>query len=590
MATVRPGRVQRAVSRPATPGTGAPFFSSLEELICSPDGFGITTMSPLQRAVCRLVSGAPLAELAQHPHIAEGLGLSTVEVEGFEEQREEAGFPIPKEIFLVAGIRTFKSLLLAATAIWSSQKANVDFSGGPKAGEIPRYSIVSLTLDNAKVVLQHLHGALAQARLQPLCIDHTTLQKTSGWKDVIRDTASELVGSKFLWHPSGRPMEIRVVAGKRAGGSTVSRWSFGLGLDEATRMVGNEEGVVNYTDIRRSMLGRLVPGAQLFSVGSPWVSEGPVFDIVHEWWGQPKLQQIIIRGSGPLLNPEWWTPERCEELKEHDPVAYQMDVLGEFGEQGAALIPQTFIAQCTRASADAIPPEDRHTYVAAMDPATRGNSWSLVIGDRVRRLDEKGDTINTVKRVVLATQWTGNPITPLKPRATMREIAEVLEEYNIDWLYTDQWSADSLKDHAQEFGLSLVENTLLQDEAYQAAVNLREAMAESLVEIPNDPMVQKDLRLVRRVVNRRGPAIVLPVTTDGRHCDYAATIMQLFRHWLEEDKAPAPKYGTESYMKKELAEMRQRAYDRVRAQDKLSKEWWSLDPSVDAQQILGGVR
>ena len=583
----RPKKLKSDAGTAAPPVAPPAFFASLEELIASPDGFGITTLSPLQRAVCRVVSGEPLADLVDHPAVAEAFGLSVEEVQGYEDQRSEAGFPIPKEVFVVAGIRTFKSLLVAANAIWASQRADVSLL---KSGEIPRYSIVSLSVDNAKVVLQHLHGAINQERFRPLKIDTAALSKTDAWKEVIRDSGSELVGSAFLWHPSGRPMEIRVVAGKRAGGSTVSRWSFGMGLDEATRMVGAEEGVVNYTDIRRSVLGRLLPGAQLFSVGSPWVAEGPVFDIVHEWWGQPRLDQVVIRGSGPLLNPTWWTPQRCEELKASDPIAYQMDVLGEFGEQGCSLIPQTFISQCTRSNADAIPFEAGHTYVAAMDPATRGNSWSLVIGDRVRRFDENKNLISTVKRVVFATQWTGNPITPLRPRATMREIAETLQEYGIDWLYTDQWSADSLKDHAQEFGLALVENTMLQDEAYQAAINLKEAMAEAQVEIPNDPYVQKDLRLVRRVVNRRGPAIMLPITTDGRHCDYASVIMQLFRHWLEEDKPSAPKYGTQEFVDKELAEAREKAYARVRALEEGPDDWCDIDPVADPYAVLGGRR
>ena len=138
--------------------------------------------------------------------------------------------------------------------------------------------------------------------------------------------------------------------------------------------------------------------------------------------------------------------------------------------------------------------------------------------------------------------------------------------------------------------MALVENTMLQDDAYQAAVNLREAMAEQMVEIPNDPYVQKDLRLVRRTVNRRGPAIVLPVTTDGRHCDYASVIMQLFRHWLEEDKPLAPKYGTQEFVDKELVEAREKAYARVRAAEDGPDDWVSLDPGSDPYSILGGNR
>ncbi|MEY4513135.1 MAG: hypothetical protein RLZZ450_5257, partial [Pseudomonadota bacterium] len=47
---------------------------STEELLTSSVGFGIATASAAQRAVCRILDGEPLAELASHPDVLELVG------------------------------------------------------------------------------------------------------------------------------------------------------------------------------------------------------------------------------------------------------------------------------------------------------------------------------------------------------------------------------------------------------------------------------------------------------------------------------------------------------------------------------------
>jgi hypothetical protein len=555
------------------------FFPSLEELVSSEQGFGVKTISPLQQAICRLIQGAPLGELAKHPHVAEGLGLTTREVEAYESTRAAKGFPIATEFFVIAAIRSGKSLLMAASAIWASQNINVDRCG---PGEIPRYSIISISLDNAKATLMHLLGALKRPRLSRLRIDDKELGKWSDWREIVKESSADLVGSVFLWHPTGRPIEIRVVAGKRAGGSTVSRWSAGCGLDEAPRMVGASEGVFNYDDIRRSVLGRLLPGAQLFSMGSPWASLGPVFDTVQEWWGQPQQERLIVKAPGYLMNPVTWTPEACEKLKALDPVAYQTDVLAEFADAGEALIPQALIARCSREDSAAhkyIPGRD---YAAAMDPATRGNSWTLVIVDRAQFVDDHGMAKHKT-RVVLNTQWTGNQLTPIRPRQVLGEIAEILKEYRLDWVYTDQWSADAIKDIGLEVGLAILPEQWKQQEEVTKYLGLRALMTEGLIEIPNDPILQKDLRLVHRVVNQRGLAIHLAETADGRHCDFTPALMRAVSRWLKDEEQARPAPGTPEAMQAQLDEWREKAYQKATVG---STNWWQLDPQQNPDAVL----
>jgi len=86
-----------------------------------------------------------------------------------------------------------------------------------------------------------------------------------------------------VMHPSGRTVEIAVVAGSKAAGGLASRWSAGLILDECTRMVGADESVANMPEALSVIRERLLPGAQIQAIGSPWAPYGPAYDMFGEF-------------------------------------------------------------------------------------------------------------------------------------------------------------------------------------------------------------------------------------------------------------------------------------------------------------------
>lgn len=371
----------------------------LEDLLTSPNGFGLATATPVQRAVCRVVDGEPLGSLAKHPEVIQAFGTDDINLKG-----------PPFEIAIVAAIRGGKSKFAACLAVRNA--LTVDLSKVTSGDEV-RSSIVSVKLDLASPILSHVKGALLSSRVLKA--------------NMIGDPTSEGVD---LRHPSGRAVEIRITSGSRAGSSLVARYSAGCVFDEACRMQGQEDGVVNLDHLREAVIGRLVDGAQLVHVSSPWSPTGPIYDMTQEHFGKPTQDLVVIRANGSMLNPVYWTPKRIADLKRRNPRAYKTDYLAEFADLETSLFTADIVNACSSRTEMVIPPDGMQEYGAACDPATKRNAWTFVIVTR------KGGK----KIVVYANQWIPKPGEPLNTSEVIREMAAKCREYRVPVVKTDQYA------------------------------------------------------------------------------------------------------------------------------------------------------
>jgi len=337
-----------------------------EALLTSRVGFGIVTATPAQRAAARIIDGLPLGELRDHPDVIALVGGS-----GARDQLHTERGSLPLEVVFLASIRSAKTIIAAAAAIRMTQ--SIDCSRlGP--GEIPRVSLLSLRLDQSAVAHRLL---LETIRASPVLS-----------KLLVADTADSLT----VRHPSGRPIEIACVAGAKTGGTLVARWSAGLVADEAPRMAGADDAVVNLEHARSAILGRLLPGAQALYIGSPWAPYGPVYELVQEHWQKPREDLVVLRGTGPMLNPLWWTPERCRKLEAQDPTAYCCDVLGEFADPESGLLSPISLRANTRERPLELPPISGAFYVAAIDPSegsATSNGFALLVVEHLKDPDDE---------------------------------------------------------------------------------------------------------------------------------------------------------------------------------------------------------
>lgn len=485
--------------------------SSLEYKLTDPLAFGLTTASPLQRAVCRISDGAPLGDLARDRSVLDAVG----DVAALPTQR-------PKEMCVLSGIRTGKSLTAACGAFHMAMTADVS---SLRSGEIPRVSVVSLAKDLSDVIMNHLVGSLKSSRL----LSPFLLGEPSGEGLLLR-------------HPTGIPVEVRVVAGSRAGSSLVARWSAGCIFDEFPRMIGGDDGIVNWDDMRQAVLLRMLPGCQLWHIGSPWAPYGPAYETVTAHHGKPTTQRVVIRAPAPAMNPVYWTPERCAAAKAADPDAYKTDVLAEFASPDEAFFSVESVDRCTRKGSAIIPPKPGNAYYAAMDPATRGNGWTMVIATR-----EEGKTV-----VVRADEWVGERDVPLDPSKVLSEAAGILAAYGVFTVDSDQVMGDALIALGRQVGLNISQWRYTERERAEKYLAIRTRLDMRELDLPPVPKMRTDLLHVRKRVTPGGVAAHLPMTSDGRHCDYAPTLMLVLSRLLPE---PVPEIPFEDPETKRMREL-----------------------------------
>lgn len=465
---------------------------TLEEMFTSPDMFNVPA-SPLQRAICRAVDGRPLGDLAT-PEILAAFG----------------GVPPktrPLEVDILSGIRGGKSLFAAANGVHQSQICDLSRL---RPGDIARVSIVSLTKRNSAAVYSHLlHSVRASERLSAMLDGEPSA-----------DTL-------YLKHPSGRRVEISVMAGDRAGGSLVSTWSAGVIFDEYTRMVGEEEGVINYDEMYSAVIGRLLPGAQVLSIGSPYGSTGPAYRRFNEHFGKVG-RVLVIKAPGWEMNPTFWTKEKVEEFKASNPDQYRTDCAAEFSSVEDSMFPLADVNACTRQTPQELDWEEGCEYVAAMDPGTRGNAWTMVV---VTRRGPK-------KRVALARQWIGTHDDPLDPDIVMSEVSDICRRYKVRTIWSDQVMFDALRSIASNYRLSMVQKKWTSSQRIAAFTNLKLQLASREVELPPNQYVREDLLRVRKRVTASGPTVHIPETGDGRHCDYAPVLAMAMTRWMHDKAEP----------------------------------------------------
>ncbi len=482
---------KRSKKEPAVPAVvvRAKDVPSCEELFTSSGGFGISTATPVQRMICRVADGLPLKELWKFEDVKKALGG----------KRPPVG-KRPRTIVVLAGTRGGKSLVGAVIAVRSG--LTCDVSGLVPSDEL-RIPCLATALDTADVIYSHALG-LCQGSL---------LRGTVVGKPLTR---SFRIAREGLDH-----VEIATTALSAKGSSLVARWMGGAVFDEAPRMGSEDDTVRSLKSSRRAVADRILPGGQELLIGSPYAPHGEVYELVRERFGHPDEDVVIIRASGPMLNPYRWTPEFLDQMRRTDPFVWLTSGLGEWADPESALIPSASITACM--GADESRPRRKLAkwwtpveYVAVLAPAERGAGWTLVVVGTTGA-DKDGQKL---LEVAIALQWFGTAHEPIKPKVTLREVAAELAAYGCDQLHMDRRFVAGLEALATSLGIGLVGVKMEADERLEMCDALRAAIVEGRLSLTSNRQAYTDLQRVQKKPTVNGTTVHYPSSGDATACDF----------------------------------------------------------------------
>lgn len=461
---------------------------TLEDLLTSEWGFRLEGAQPCQRALCRILEGRDLGSLEYDPDVIEMFGGVCPELYGLP----------PHMMVLLCAIRTGKSLLSMAHAVYISQKLDVT---GLRPGDGARVSILSTGVDTAKATFRHLEGAI----------------ESSPWMSslVLRKTADTIE----LRHPQGREIEIKVVALSRAGSTLVGRFSAGVVIDEAPRLSSDPDNVETIDEALRAIHGRMLPGATVLLPGSPHVPVGAVYELYEKYFGRPSRECVVAKARGEQMHAAWWTKERQEHVKSVDLESYRTDCLAEFRRAPDALFAIQDLEAVTRSEENVRlrPRTSGADYCAALSPGTQSNAWFLVI-EECKGVGEDG---LPKFAVTLAEEWHSSFDNPLRPKAMARTLAELLRPYDIDHVLCDESTPQELIDEAIEAGITLTAETVTGPELLQKTEEIRTLIESGRYELPPSKELRRDLLTVKRHQTNTGAITLhLPESSDGRRCTF----------------------------------------------------------------------
>lgn len=462
---------------------------SVEELFTSPGGFGISTATPVQRAICRAADGLPMKELWKFKDVRAAFGG----------KRPPVG-KRPRTLVVLAGTRGGKSLLGSAIAVRSG--LTCDVSGLVPSDEL-RIPCLATALDTADVIYSHALG-LCQGSL---------LMGTVVGKPLTRSFRIAREGVNHV--------EIATTALSAKGSSLVARWMGGAVFDEAPRMGSEEDTVRSLKSSRRAVADRILPGGQELLIGSPYAPHGEVYEIVRERFGHPDEDVVVIRASGPMLNPYRWTPEFMEQMRRTDPFVWLTSGKGEWADPESALIPSSSIEACMSGELDH--PRRKSPkwwtpieYVAALAPAERGAGWTLVVLGTTG-LDKDNQR---VMEQAIAQQWFGTAHEPLEPRKTLREVRDICSQYGVDQVHMDRKFVAGLEPLAAGLDFGLVGVKMEADERLEMCDALRGAIVEHRLRLTANRQCYTDLQRVQKKPTVNGTTVHYPSSGDATACDF----------------------------------------------------------------------
>lgn len=264
-------------------------------------------------------------------------------------------------------------------------------------------------------------------------------------------------------------------------------------MDESAFFFG--EGSRSDGQILDALLPALahVAGSQVLMVSSPWTEEGRFYELYRERVLRDDV--LFIQAASDQLFPAF-PREVLERERERDPDYFSREYLAQFVASFEKFIPGDSLERCIERGIESRPPERAMAarYVAAVDLGFRRDGCVLGIA----HAEPDG-------RIVVDRwqTWAPRPGRPVKAETMVPELVQVLRDYRITRLASDQYSSDLFREVLRTHNVGHDEVTFSATSKPQLYARLREAIVAEQITLLDH---RASLRELRTLETRRSPS------------------------------------------------------------------------------------
>ena len=254
------------------------------------------------------------------------------------------------------------------------------------------------------------------------------------------------------------------------------------------------------------------PFRKLIKTSTPWIEEGLLWDAhIRKESGQLSKNQIVLSAPTGLSGNPHVSRTFLEQERKKDAEAFSREYLVRFAKSVSGFLSPHLLRAAARHGLSQRPPVPGQLYIAAMDPAFRGDAFAFCL------CHLEGDMIV----LDLATQWQGSREQPISPLICMQAVAQICKVYGVRGVVSDQYHLESLQDLADMVGLYIEPSPItkeLKAKIWGEVAGLLSMGKLSL--LANENLINQMAKMEKRLT----PGGTIQYTNAGAHDDLAMVV------------------------------------------------------------------
>lgn len=256
-----------------------------------------------------------------------------------------------------------------------------------------------------------------------------------------------------------------------------------------------------------------IPGAKLIMASTPYAKRGALYEAVKAGWGQADSEVLVWKAPTALMNPSI-SRAYLERERRRDPEMFRREFEAEPSDSITTLFDSDAIDACVIPGRRELPPHPAFSYVAALDAAFRGDTFTFGLCHQ-----EQGRVIFDV-----LTGWEGSKRQPVNLESIAQEIGRLCAEYRVSEVLGDQYCAQPIKEALARHGVRFQERAFSARFKAEIYHSLKHVLNQGTIELLDHPKSLRELGNIELRLTSGGNAQIGAPEIGGYHDDYATVI------------------------------------------------------------------